>query len=489
MAENYIKINSRDNVAVALEKLSAGETAAGVRLLSDVPAFHKFALSDIKNGKKVIKYGHSIGLSVTDIAKGEWVHTHNLKSNAQKAAVDFTPDFSSDKQILSGRNKPRTTFKGYLRFDGRAGIRNEIWIIPTVGCVNGFCRDLAAKFSGKEVYAFTHEAGCSQCGSDQENTEKLLAGLVRHPNAGGILIVSLGCENNVPEKFFKLTSRADERVKLLVLQSASDEKKEGVKLVKQLIALRKTDRKQDIPLSKLTVGLKCGGSDSMSGITANPLVGKVCDGIVSAGGGAVMGEVPEMFGAEDVLGGLCLNEEIFEKFTAMTGFFKDYFDFYKAPYGENPSPGNREGGITTIEEKSLGCVLKTGSGPVTDVVKYGGQVVKTGGVTLLYTPGNDIASVSALAAAGAQIILFTTGRGTPLGSPVPVVKIASNSLLAQRKPRWIDFDAESAVKNYGFDCAAEELIKLIFSVLEGKRTLSEQNSCHDFAVWKNGITL
>ena len=488
MAEAFIKINPSDNVAVALQNLSAGVAVAGVLLVNDVPALHKFALSDIKKGETIIKYGHAIGSAEKDIAKGEWVHTHNLKSAAQKDAFISVPDFSVKTQAVNPKENP-PTFKGYLRADGKAGVRNDIWIVPTVGCVNGFCRDLAAKFAGKDVFAFLHEAGCSQCGADGENTEKLLAGLVKHPNAGGVLIVSLGCENNVPEKFFKLAKRQDGRVRLLVLQSSLQEMKEGVKLVKQLIALRKKDKRQDIPITKLTIGLKCGGSDAMSGLTANPLAGKVCDKLAGAGGGAVMGEVPEMFGAEEVLGRQCSSKDVYEKFIRMMRFFKEYFDFYKAPYGENPSPGNREGGITTIEEKSLGCVLKAGSGPVVDVIEYGKTVQKNGGVTLLYTPGNDIASVSALAAAGAQIILFTTGRGTPLGSPVPVIKIASNSRLASAKPRWIDFDAEAAVKESGFDAAAAELLNLIFSVAEGKKTFSEQNGFHDFAIWKNGITL
>ena len=483
--DDFIILNGNDNVAVALRPMRAGRTAAGLSIKDDVPRYHKFALCDIPCGGGVIKYGHCIGTASRNIYRGEWVHTFNLVSAVGKAGnqvcVDlFKPEFaeSFDDDIA---------FTGYVRGDGRVGIRNEIWIIPTVGCVNELCRRLAGRFSGRQVYAFTHDAGCSQCGRDEKNTQKLLSALAKHPNAGGVLIVSLGCENNNLREFSRILGKTDGRVRFLVAQEESDEFAAGVKLIEELIEFKKSFKQGQFTLDRLTIGLKCGGSDSMSGITANPLVGRVTDIICGCGGSAIMGEVPEMFGAEQTLLEKCRDKATADEFCAMIKEFKEYFDFYGAPYGENPSPGNKEGGITTIEEKSLGCVKKAGVSPVVCVAGYGESISERGGVTLIRTPGNDIAAVSALAAAGAQLILFTTGRGTPLGSPVPVIKISSNTELTVKKPGWIDFDAQTAC-SVG-DAGANDLLKLVLSVASGSLTASEKNGCRDFAVWRNGITL
>lgn len=483
--DDFIILSGSDNVAVALKPMKAGMTAAGITLKNDVPQYHKFALCDIPCGGRVVKYGYSIGAASRDISRGEWVHTFNLVSAVKRSGSQSSVGLL--KPDIGGEYNDSLTFMGYDRGDGRVGVRNEIWIIPTVGCVNELCRRLAERFAGRNVYAITHDAGCSQCGRDEHNTQKLLSALVKHPNAGGVLLVSLGCENNNLKEFSKVLGKTDGRVRFLVAQEEADEFSAGVKHIEQLIKLMEYDKPGRFTLDRLTIGLKCGGSDAMSGITSNPLVGRVTDIICGRGGSAVMGEVPEMFGAEQTLLERCRDKATADELYAMIKEFKEYFDFYGAPYGENPSPGNREGGITTIEEKSLGCVKKSGASPVLCVAGYGDSVQERGGVTLIRTPGNDIAAVSALAAAGAQLILFTTGRGTPLGSPVPVIKISSNTELSAKKPGWIDFDAQAALS--GKESGAVALTKLVLSVASGALTASEKNGCRDFAVWRNGITL
>lgn len=461
-------MDERDNVAVVTEETDG------------IPRFHKVALCDINEGESVIKYGYPIGKATACIRKGEWVHSHNLTSAVSGSdTLEYLP--IKAHKTKTDRDVP-LHFKGYRRKNGRVGVRNELWIVPTVGCVNGLCRAIAEGLDG--AVALSHSAGCSQCGGDEDNTIDIISGLCDHPNAGAVLLVSLGCENCNLTRFEGKISKS-ERLRFMVAQDGGDEVERGKAIAAELLDIIARDEREDCDISELIIGLKCGGSDAMSGITANPLVGRACDIICAYGGSAVMGEVPEMFGAEKALGGQCKNKEVFERFADTIESFKRYFEFYGAPYGENPSPGNREGGITTIEEKSLGCVRKIGTTSVNDVIAYGKRVTQKGG-TLLATPGNDIVAVSALAAAGAQIILFTTGRGTPLGSPVPVIKVATNTELANKKPNWIDFDAMEAVSSGEDHCA---LLRLIVEIASGKETASERNGYRDFALWRNGVTL
>ena len=428
------KINDKDNVAVALEELKKGEIIDNIKLLDDIPFGHKVLLNDLKSGENIIKYGNPIGHLTIDCKKGEHIHEHNLKTNLS--------DIIEYKYCGENEYQPKkcnVTFNGYLRQDGRAATRNEIWIIPTVGCVNNTAKRLekiGQDIIGDDcdgVFAYTHPFGCSQLGDDQENTRKILAALANHPNAGGVLIVSLGCENTNAETFKKYLGEYNKKkIKFLITQDCENELEQGEKLLKELYAFVKSFKREPIPINKLVVGYKCGGSDAFSGITANALCGRLTDKLTSFGTSAILTEVPEMFGAEKLLMKRCENEKVFNKCVNMINSFKQYFFSHNQECYENPSPGNHDGGITTLEEKSLGCIQKGGKAVITDVLEYG-EHCKKQGLNLLTGPGNDIVSTTNLTAAGANIILFTTGRGTPLGASVPTIKVSSNSRLAKRK--------------------------------------------------------
>ncbi len=444
----------------------------------DLNTGHKIANMDIKSGENVIKYGNPIGHAICDIKKGERVHTDNLKTNlGENITYTYEPEFSeiSDSDELY--------FYGYEREDGSVGIRNDIWIINTVGCVNNTAKRLSEKTGAKY---FPHPFGCSQLGGDQETTQKILKGLITHPNAGGVLVLGLGCENNNISEMKKVLGDINEkRVKFLVAQNSTDEIKEGTKLIKELKAYAKTFKRKKISAKRLVIGLKCGGSDGFSGITANPLVGRFSDRFIASGGSTILTEVPEMFGAEHLLMKRCETEEVFSKTVSLINNFKDYFRKYNQVIYENPSPGNKAGGITTLEEKSLGCVQKGGTSKVVDVLDYGEKVTKRG-LSLLNGPGNDIVAVTNLTAAGAHMILFTTGRGTPLGGPVPTVKISTNSNLYKTKSNWIDFDAGKILSG---EDLTEELTKYVLSVASGTLTQNEKNGYEEISIFKDGVTL
>ncbi len=440
---------------------------------------HKYAATDIKKGENIIKYGMPIGHATEDIKKGEHVHTHNVKTNLSgKIEYTYNPiKYPVDKIDTD------MTFMGYVREDGNVGIRNDIWIVNTVGCVNKTAQILAQKTGAKY---FPHPFGCSQLGDDQVITQTILKGMVNHPNAGGVLVLGLGCENNNIKVFKEVLGSWDEnRVKFLSAQDYDDEIEKGIELINELKENAQKYERQPISVSKLKVGLKCGGSDGFSGITANPLVGRFCDKHTSLSGSCVLTEVPEMFGAEQLLMQRCENEKVFDKTVKLINNFKDYYTRHNQVIYENPSPGNKNGGITTLEEKSLGCVQKGGLSPVVDVLDYGDTVTKSG-LSLLNGPGNDIVAVTNLMAAGVHIILFTTGRGTPVGAPVPTIKIATNKDLANRKKNWIDFDSSPLLE--GIDLT-DDLYKFVIEAAEGKKTKNEINAYEEISIFKDGVTL
>ena len=443
---------------------------------------HKYALRKIKSGENIIKYGFPIGHATRDIEIGEHVHTHNVKTNLEgRLEYTYSP---VDCEIQKSDRK--ITFEGYVRENGDVGIRNDIWIVNTVGCVNKTAQRLSALTGAKY---FSHPYGCSQLGDDHLTTQKILCAMVNHPNAGGVLVLGLGCENNnIKEMKRALGEYNPNRVKFLNCQDEDDEISAGVSLIEELKAYADTFKRQKIDISKLRVGLKCGGSDAYSGISANPLVGSLCDTLVSLGGSCVLTEVPEMFGAEHLLMERCKSKEIFDKTVLLINNFKDYFSRHNQVIYENPSPGNKDGGITTLEEKSLGCVQKGGHAPVVDVLDIGEPLVKNG-LSLLNGPGNDMVAVTNLMASGAHIILFTTGRGTPLGAPVPTVKIATNSSLARRKSSWIDFDASPVLDGKPMADLTEELLSLVLEVASGKTAKNEENGYSEIAIFKEGVTL
>lgn len=440
---------------------------------------HKYALRDIAKGENIIKYGNPIGHATADIKKGEHVHTHNVKTNlSDKLTYSYEESVQDFPVADSGK-----TFMGYVRSNGDVGIRNEIWIINTVGCVNKIAEKLAAKTG---AYAFVHPFGCSQLGDDQALTQKILRGLVNHPNAAGVLVLGLGCENNNIELFKTVLGEYDpQRVRFMNCQDENDEIAAGVKIIEDLKAYAAQFKPQPVPVSKLRVGLKCGGSDGYSGITGNPLVGRFSDKLISMGGSCVLTEVPEMFGAEHLLMQRAESREIFDKTVDLINDFKDYYTRHNQVVYENPSPGNKKGGITTLEEKSLGCVQKGGKAPVVDVLDYG-DILSKNGLSLLNGPGNDIVAITNLTAAGAHIILFTTGRGTPLGAPVPTVKVATNHDLAVRKSDWIDFDSSPVLEGVDLD---EDFFNYVIEVASGKQTKNEENGYREISIFKDGVTL
>lgn len=492
------KINQKDNVAVAVEAIAAGETVenGGVQIVTrqDIPAGHKVALQFIPKGEDVVKYGFPIGTAKEAIAAGSWVHTHNVKSKLGKVLEYSYRPQQNEKEAAPARDKYE--FLGYPRATGRAGIRNEVWIIPTVGCVNAIARTIenqCQKYKTENIdgiFAYSHPHGCSQLGEDQVHTQRILSGLVNSPNAAAVLVLGLGCENNQIDLMKQAIGEYDpQRVKFLVCQDVEDEIAAGTELVKALCDYARQFHRVPCAASQLTIGLKCGGSDGFSGITANPLVGEISNRLIAAGGTSILTEVPEMFGAETLLMNRARNEEVFHKTVRLVNDFKEYFLRYGEKINENPSPGNKKGGITTLEDKSLGCVQKGGTAPVEDVLAYGEQV-QVHGLNLLQAPGNDLVAANALAAAGADMVLFTTGRGTPFACPVPTVKIASNSRLADFKKHWIDYDAGTLVQGETLQEAGDRFFQFILDVASGiKHTKSEVLDKHELAIFKDGVTL
>ncbi len=477
--ETVIRIHPADNVEVLL----AGQDG--------IPAGHKRAVRPIRAGEAVVKYGYPIGEASRDIAAGEWVHSHNLKTRLSgQLEYAYHPAGCALKPL------PPRTFRGYRRPDGQTGIRNEVWIIPTVGCVNAIAREIerqAQQFLVPEIdgiTAYSHPYGCSQLGEDHLATQKALCGLIRNPNAGAVLVLGLGCENNQIADLKQVLGEYDpDRVKFLVCQECGDEVAEALALLRELCGYAASFRREECSAAELVIGLKCGGSDGFSGITANPLLGRLTDAIAAMGGAAILTEVPEMFGAETLLMDRCRDEETFRKTVSLVNDFKEYFLSHGQPVGENPSPGNKAGGITTLEEKSLGCVQKGGSAPVNGVLRYG-EPVRERGLNLLQAPGNDLVASAALAFSGAQMVLFTTGRGTPFGCPVPTVKISSNSALAQTKRSWIDFDAGRLLSGTSMEELAAEFLDYILALASGEvRAKSERLDKRDLAIFKNGVTL
>jgi altronate hydrolase len=487
----FVKINDDDNVAVAIENVQKGYFENDVVALDDIPCAHKILLTDLKAGDNVIKYGYPIGHVTVDCPKGSYLHTHNVETNLASA---FTYScFTGARKYAP--HKSDITINAYKRKNGKIGIRNEIWIIPTVGCVNKTVQALERIGSDvigdgcDGVFAYTHPFGCSQLDEDQENTRRVLAALVNHPNAGGVLVVSLGCENTNLKTFKPYLGEIDSnRVKFLCAQDVEDELETGKALIEELYNNIKNDKREPVGIENLVVGYKCGGSDAFSGITANALCGRLNERLTNFGASTILTETPEMFGAEKILMQRAETETVFKKISDMINGFKDYFYSHGQECYENPSPGNHDGGITTLEEKSLGCIQKGGNSTITDVLGYAEPCTKKG-LNLLTGSGNDIVSTTNLTAAGAHIILFTTGRGTSLGAPVPTVKISSNTALFERKPNWLDFNAGEIINNVDFEEMTDKLQNLLVSVANGAKTKNEQNGYRDISIFKDGVVL
>jgi altronate hydrolase len=492
----YLKINPADSVVVCLQPKKKGEVIDidGLQVIvnQDTPAGHKILIKDTAQGEDIIKYGYPIGHAKEDLKAGDWVNEENLKTNLE-GKLEYT--YHPVNQSLDIKKENRT-FKGYIRKNGEVGIRNEIWVVPTVGCVNGIAEKLVKELKAETqeegidaIYAWHHNYGCSQLSNDHENTRKVLRDICLHPNAGAVLVLSLGCENNQPEAFMKMLGDYDKsRIRLLVTQQVDDEMEAGIDILRELYEIAKQDVRQEVPVGKLRVGLKCGGSDGFSGITANPLVGEFSDWLVTQGGTSVLTEVPEMFGAETILMNRCRTEELFHQTVSMINNFKEYFLSHGEPVGENPSPGNKAGGISTLEDKALGCTQKCGKAPVCGVMEYGDRL-QHDGLNLLSAPGNDLVAATALAACGCHLVLFTTGRGTPFGTFVPTMKIATNPDLARRKQNWIDFSAGQLIEGRTMQELLPKFIDKILSVANGEPAKNEKNGYREISIFKNGVTL
>ena len=489
-----IRLHPRDNVAVALEDVAGGEVLSldGLELTAaeDVRRGHKIALAPISAGESIMKYGCAIGTAKENIPRGAWVHVHNVRTGLSESG-----EYRYDHKTYDLPSVKPRTFRGYRRADGRVAIRNELWIVPTVGCVNSIAQRLVrenrhlVRGTVEGLYTFPHPFGCSQMGDDHAQTRRLLAALARHPNAGGVLVLGRGGENLTMEQFKAELGPYDEnRVKFLVCQDVPDEIAAGGALVKELADYAGGFQRQDIPAAELVVGMKCGGSDGLSGITANPTVGRFSDRLIALGGSTVLTEVPEMFGAESILFERCQSEDVFGKAVKMIEDFKGYFTSHNQVVYENPSPGNKAGGITTLEDKSCGCVQKGGSAQIVDVLGYGDAVTKKG-LNLLSGPGNDLVSATALTAAGAHLILFTTGRGTPFGAPAPTVKISTNTALFEKKGNWIDFNAGTVAQGESLDAAGERLLDFVLEVAGGRLTRAEEQGFREISIFKDGVVL
>ena len=493
---SYLKINPADSVVVCLQAKKKGEIievdGQQITVCQDIPAGHKVLIKNVKKGENIIKYGYPIGHACEDLKAGEWVNENNLKTNLS-GTLKYTYNPVNEELSIKKENR---TFKGYVRKNGDVGVRNEIWVVPTVGCVNGIAERLVKELKRETheegvdaIYAWHHNYGCSQLSDDHENTRKVLRDICLHPNAGAVLVLSLGCENNQPDDFMKMLGDYDKnRIKLLVAQKVEDEMKAGMAILRELYDIARQDKREEVPVSKLRVGLKCGGSDGFSGITANPLVGEFSDWLVAQGGTSVLTEVPEMFGAETILMNRCRTEELFNQTVSMINNFKEYFLSHGEPVGENPSPGNKAGGISTLEDKALGCVQKCGKALVSGVMEYGDRL-QHNGLNLLSAPGNDLVAATALASCGCHIVLFTTGRGTPFGTFVPTMKIATNPDLARRKQNWIDFSAGQLVEGRTMQELVPEFIDKVLSVASGEQARNEANDYREISIFKNGVTL
>ena len=458
----------------------------------DTPAGHKVLIKDVQQGEDIIKYGYPIGHAKQNLKAGDWVNEDNLKTNLS-GTLDYTYQPVNEELSIKKENR---TFLGYRRKNGDVGVRNEIWIVPTVGCVNGIAERLVHLLSQETncksidaIHAWHHNYGCSQLSEDHENTRKVLRDICLHPNAGAVLVLSLGCENNQPDEFMKMLGDYDkDRIRLLVTQKVEDEVEAGMQILRELYAIASQDKREAIPVSELRIGLKCGGSDGFSGITANPLVGEFSDWLVAQGGTSVLTEVPEMFGAETILMNRCRTEELFNQTVSMINNFKNYFLSHGEPVGENPSPGNKAGGISTLEDKALGCTQKCGKAPVSGVLEYGDRLTAKG-LNLLSAPGNDLVAATALASCGCHLVLFTTGRGTPFGTFVPTMKIATNPTLAERKPGWVDFSAGQLIEGRTMQEIVPEFIDKVLAVASGEKARNEENGYQEISIFKNGVTL
>lgn len=496
MQATYLKINPADSVVVCLSPKKKGEIidvdGRQITINQDTPAGHKVLIKDVTKGEDIIKYGYPIGHAMEDLKAGDWVNENNLKTNL-KGTLEYT--YNPVTETLKYNNENRS-FKGYVRKNGDVGIRNEVWIVPTVGCVNGIAERLVKQLQKEthgegvdNIYAWHHNYGCSQLSEDHENTRKVLRDICLHPNAGAVLVLSLGCENNQPEDFMAMLGDYDkDRIKLLVTQRVDDEMEAGMEMLRELYDIASKDVRTEVPVSKLRVGLKCGGSDGFSGITANPLVGEFSDWLVAQGGTSVLTEVPEMFGAETILMNRCTTTALFDQTVSMINNFKNYFLSHGEPVGENPSPGNKAGGISTLEDKALGCTQKCGKAPVSGVMEYGDRL-QNPGLNLLSAPGNDLVAATALASCGCHLVLFTTGRGTPFGTFVPTMKIATNPDLARRKANWIDFSAGQLIEGRTMQELVPEFIDKVLAVASGQLAKNEENDYREISIFKNGVTL
>lgn len=484
-----LRLHPKDNVALALRPLPSGARVSveGISLFTrdPIPYGHKVALVSIPKGGRIIKYGYPIGRAVRSISPGEHVHVHNTESG--RAHGDTARPVIREESSLIPRF-PQDTFLGFRRQDGRVGVRNHVLVMASVHCVNGGVERIGREVPG--VVALPHIYGCSQLGEDLAQTRRVLEGYVSHPNVGATLIVGLGCEALPTRELVDGLRDRGYRVELLLLQEIGGSRaavRKGKELAAELLGEVGKLRPEPVPLSELVVGVECGGSDAWSGVTANPAVGAIADALVAHGGTVILSEVTEFIGAEHILAARAISPEVGKAILRAVARREGVaVEMGVDLRGAQPSPGNMEGGLTTIEEKSLGAIVKGGTTPVREFLGYG-ERPSARGLVVMDTSGNDLESVTGMVAGGAQVVLFTTGRGTPVGNPiVPVIKISSNTPLYERMRDDLDFDAGSILRGEPPTSVAARLAALLLEVAGGRPTQAEVWGHREFAIEPRG---
>ena len=491
LAKAALHLNPKDNVAIARWDLAAGtqlvnEAGTRIQIQNPIPAGHKLALSHLEPGRPVLRYGQVIGYAIMDIPSGSHIHTHNLQPGQREDAFIFSQDLEP-VEILPETDQRR--FLGFLRPDGRVGTRNYIAVIATSQCAAQVCHRIAAEFTNQRiapysqvdgVIALTPDGGCGGR-PNYHILQRTLAGMADHPNVGAALIVGLGCEGNqladLVDRHNLHSLKVIHSSEMLVIQELGGSYPTihaGIERVESLLPRVNAVQRTPQPLSRITLALECGGSDSWSGITANPLVGLVSDEIVRQGGTVVLAETPEIFGAEHLLTRRAASQEVGEQLLARLAWWQDYVDKMGASFEDNPGPGNQAGGLTNICEKSLGAIAKSGRTPLTAVYEFA-ERVKQSGFVFMDTTGYDPVSVTGMAAGGCNLVVFTTGRGSVFGfKPVPSIKVCTNTVTFRRMTGDMDFNAGRLIEtDTTGEELADELLNLVVAAASGQPTKSE----------------
>lgn len=502
-----IHVGAHDTVATAITDLKPGDEALGVVIKEPIPTGHKFATAFIKKGDPVIKYDSHIGTANTDIEPGMWVHVHNLDGERGRGDVDDTVrdiDQDVDRSKLVAHSDTTYKLTGYRRGDGSFGFRNHVLILPTVHCANKVTNRIAnavrygdsPKRDDTNVVYVTHQHGCSELSYDARQTMDVIVGTAANPNVFGVILVGLGCEViQASDTAAEIKKRAPyKQVQFLTIQESGGTAKaiaKGKAMAEAMLAEALKEQRTDGTLADVVLGTECGGSDSFSGLSANPSLGVASDVVVSQGGAVILAETTELIGAEHILAKRGATPEVSKAIVdTIKGYEQTVIDSHADIRGANPSPGNIAGGLSSIEEKSLGCIYKAGNSTVVAVKPYAAPITDKG-LTFMNTPGNDIEQLSGMVAGGCNICVFTTGRGTPTGSPItPTIKVSSNTHTFVHMADCIDLnagdviDGKKTITDVGLD-----IVEAIVKTADGALTKAEENEQNDFSIWRLATTV